>query len=305
VSRLPFQSLEENKSFLGVSMRHLIINADDFGRFVGISRGILDTHLRGLVTSTTVMVTCEDVLSSVEMAMQEAPELRMGLHINLTYGKPLSTPNRVPTLVDEAGLFRTPIEPSSVFLGWRTDDLWQEMNAQIERFIWLTGKLPTHLDSHYHAAFLFPIALSVMLDLAVQYGLPVRRPPSLVPVAKAVATLLHVFPKTAYEDAGKIIRDLKNVLVEYPSVVFPDKLELGFSRPHISLEKMKAILRDLPHGITELMCHPGYVDAVDTNPYRIEREKEVEVLSSVDVREVLVKQDIRLISFDKLLHLRG
>jgi hypothetical protein len=36
--------------------RRLIVNADDFGLTAGVSRGILDAHRRGIVTSTTLLV---------------------------------------------------------------------------------------------------------------------------------------------------------------------------------------------------------------------------------------------------------
>ncbi len=34
-------------------VRSLIVNADDYGLTAGVSRGILDAHRRGIVTSTT------------------------------------------------------------------------------------------------------------------------------------------------------------------------------------------------------------------------------------------------------------
>ena len=36
-------------------MRQLIVNADDFGLTEEVSTGIVDAHLRGIVTSTTIM----------------------------------------------------------------------------------------------------------------------------------------------------------------------------------------------------------------------------------------------------------
>ena len=36
--------------------RRLIVNADDYGLTAGVSRGILDAHHRGIVTSTTLLV---------------------------------------------------------------------------------------------------------------------------------------------------------------------------------------------------------------------------------------------------------
>ena len=73
-------------------MKRLIVNADDFGRSPGINRGILEAHLRGIVTSTTVMVNCPAAALGLERALAEAPDLGIGLHITLTAGRPLSPP---------------------------------------------------------------------------------------------------------------------------------------------------------------------------------------------------------------------
>ncbi len=58
-------------------MKRLIVNADDFGRSPGINRGILETHLRGIVTSTTVMVNFPDAAPGLERALTEAPRLAL------------------------------------------------------------------------------------------------------------------------------------------------------------------------------------------------------------------------------------
>ena len=37
--------------------KNLIVNGDDFGASAGINRGIVESHARGIVTSTSLMVT--------------------------------------------------------------------------------------------------------------------------------------------------------------------------------------------------------------------------------------------------------
>jgi len=71
-------------------MKKLIVNADDFGRSPGINRGILDAHLNGIVTSTTVMINYPDAAPGLEQALLKAPDLGIGLHLNLTSGRPVS-----------------------------------------------------------------------------------------------------------------------------------------------------------------------------------------------------------------------
>ena len=83
----------------------LIVNADDYGRTPSVSRGILDAHLNGIVTTTTVMINLPGALEDVRRGIENAPTLAFGVHLNLTCGKPLTPPDRVPTLIGANGWF--------------------------------------------------------------------------------------------------------------------------------------------------------------------------------------------------------
>ena len=64
----------------------------------------------------------------------------------------------------------------------------------------------------------------------------------------------------------------------------------------ISVENLLAILRALPPGTTELGCHPGYADDVETT-YREEREREVRTLCDPRVPAALEEEGIELRTF--------
>jgi predicted glycoside hydrolase/deacetylase ChbG (UPF0249 family) len=60
------------------------------------------------------------------------------------------------------------------------------------------------------------------------------------------------------------------------------------------------LLRGLPEGTTELMCHPGYADAeLKKSGTRLQssREKEVEILTDAEIRNIVASQGIRLIDY--------
>src|SRR5262249_51184143 len=59
--------------------KYLIVNADDFGTSTGVNRGILECHTRGVVTSTSLMVTGRAVAEAVSMS-RDHPALAVGLH---------------------------------------------------------------------------------------------------------------------------------------------------------------------------------------------------------------------------------
>lgn len=150
--------------------RWLIVNADDFNLTEGVTRGILEAHRSGIVTSTTVMVN----LPGLEMSRvlsQAHPRLGLGLHLNLTFGPPVLPPGKVRSLVDDAGRFvrdhgrlREAGDPS---------EIRQELAAQVERFRAIFGHSPSHLDTHHHI-HRHPPVLEAVLDLAVGLGVPVR-----------------------------------------------------------------------------------------------------------------------------------
>ena len=60
----------------------LIVNADDFGRSRGVNRGIVETHERGIVTSTSLMVFRPGAREAATYARAH-PGLSTGLHIEL------------------------------------------------------------------------------------------------------------------------------------------------------------------------------------------------------------------------------
>ena len=84
--------------------KRLIINADDFGLSKGITDGILLTHERGILTSTSLMVNQAATEYAISRA-EDAPGLGIGIHLNLTQGAPVLPKEQVPTLVNSEGQF--------------------------------------------------------------------------------------------------------------------------------------------------------------------------------------------------------
>jgi chitin disaccharide deacetylase len=136
-----------------------------------------------------------------------------------------------------------------------------EVARQIGVFREMIGCDPSHLDSHQHVHRSEP-ARSAVLAAAEQLGVPVRH--------FSAARYCGAF--YGQDDKG----------CPLPEALSPDSLV--------------AILRDLPPGLTELCCHPGYAHDLET-AYRAEREIEVRTLCSAQVREALDDFGIRLASF--------
>ena len=248
--------------------RRLIVNADDLGRTCGLNRGIFEAHERGVVSSATLMVGFA-AAEEAARALPRYPRLGVGLHLTLSGATPLLPAARVPSLVDEAGRF--PAKPE----GHRDPDpaeLEAEIRAQLARFRELTGRLPTHLDSHHHAHRL-PVVCDVVITLAREHGLPVRKASS--PVGRRLGA------------AGITTTD---AFVEH------------FFGEEATLEVLLEIFASLAPGSTELMCHPGVEDPelAGSSSYVEARIREFEVLTHPAVRHELTEESIELTTFGDL-----
>lgn len=248
--------------------RSLIVNADDYGLTAGVSRGILDAHRRGIVTSTTLLVN-----RPVDPALIEALEssrLGVGLHMNLTLGPPVAPATRVASLVDGEGRFVRDAREAARRA--RPDEARIELGMQIDEFRRIMGRFPTHLDSHHHVGRLEPI-LELVLDFARAIKVPVR---TQDPEVRAMARKLAL--KT------------------------PDHF-MGESGPdaYWSSERVLGHLRDLPGGVTEFMTHPGYYDDdLSYSRYGQQRETEMTGLTDPEARTLIEREGIRLIHFGDL-----
>ena len=236
---------------------------------------------------------------SVEaLAAARAIDLDVGLHLNLCAGTPLSPPTTVPSLL-AGGATPGPRFATAGAIQWRylcgrlaLDEVERECRAQIERFL-ATGATPSHLDSHCHLHAL-PQLYRLIVRLAHRYGIPgVRRaasnfifqPPRLPLFSRVVGSPRHgASPYAPYQS-------------DYFSV-------LTVMGPARTPRPLHALLRALPHGVTELVCHPGYVDdelrRIDTLTYA--REREWLLLSHPHLQEALAREGIRLVSWRAVTH---
>ena len=282
--------------------RQLIVNADDFGRSRGISAGIREAHLRGIVTSTTVMTTFPGAGEDVGQAADECPALGIGVHLCLTAGRPVLPADQIPSLVAADGGFPR----RDVQLGrlgeLAAGELRTELRAQIELVLALGGRVD-HLDSHHHATYLHPTPLGIMLDLAREYGLPVRNPIPRGGLRTAVAAGLAP-PGTTVEEADALEAIVRGQLTA-TGTPHPDTLVPSCYGTGVGQEQMLAILDNLPGGVSEIMCHPGHYDESLASTYNAQRERELHALTDPQVRDRIDALGIDLITFGDLAFDRG
>jgi predicted glycoside hydrolase/deacetylase ChbG (UPF0249 family) len=160
-------------------MVSLIINADDYGMSPAVTAGIAELLVMDCVSSATVMMCTPGSLDVQREYRDRVCTTRLGVHLQLTNGRPvLSNPNTGHTN-SESGLFRG----KNDFALAQPDQVYKEWRAQIELFVSLYGHRPSHIDSH-HGPHQEPKLLPVYVALAKEYGIAAR------PSGRATARLL-------------------------------------------------------------------------------------------------------------------
>jgi predicted glycoside hydrolase/deacetylase ChbG (UPF0249 family) len=153
-----------------MALSRLIVNADDFGISNTVNRAILESIESGLVTSTSMMANMPGFEDAV-MLVRENPLLtgRIGVHLNLTDGHPLSQPILdCPFFCNDNGHFVYDRKRSLFRLNRQERyAVYEELKMQLERVL-KAGIKPTHLDSHHHVHTEWAIA-PLVCRLAHEY----------------------------------------------------------------------------------------------------------------------------------------
>jgi len=275
--------------------RVLVINADDLGLTDGVTRGIMEAHRAGTVTSASLMVNTPGFPGAL-VAVRAAPALGVGLHLNLTVGHPMSPPAQVATLIDRVTGRLLPLRR----LAWRAwcgqlrdADVRAEVTAQFARAI-DAGVALTHVDGHQHVHWLPHIA-PIVETVARRFGVQrVRRP---------LESLSHR-PLRVRATAVKLALELAHLARRRPSSATSRVTWRGLSlQGDTNFEqRLHAEFRTLPLGVTELIVHPGYIDSVlrTLDDYLVPREVECAALTSPATVSLLRSMPLRQATFATL-----
>jgi predicted glycoside hydrolase/deacetylase ChbG (UPF0249 family) len=266
---------------------YLIVNADDFGRTLEINDGIVHAFQYGVVSSTTIMANFSASDDAVAKALKHG--IPVGLHFNLTDGRPVSRPEDVPSLVDSNGHFYRKFRFYRRLLArrFRAQDIRRELKAQLLKCL-ESGLALDHYDGHHHVHALRGIA-SITQSLFSEYKeLPFRRISwphwSQNGASKAQQVAIHLL-----EDRMLNHRCTATKFWGFDFMDRGDKMAAFIKM----LEKMQP-------GFHEMMCHPGYKSDEFIGYYNEQREREVAVLSDEKLKAKIKDMDIQLVSYREL-----
>ena len=232
--------------------------------------------------------------AALELALRLCPALGMGVHLVLTSGSPLLG-SKVPSLTHGELDFPNLEEQMARITALDLEEVKAEWRSQIERFIAITGRKPDHLDSHHHFSYYTPQLFKLQLEFARELGCAIRLPTHSI-LGKEVMELPE-------EMLAPLLDGVPALLKEY-APRHPNTFIASFYDETTTPEVLSAILTSLPEGVSELMCHPGLVDALLLSPtgstYNRRREVELDLLTSPHIQQLVRKQAIELINFGQL-----
>jgi predicted glycoside hydrolase/deacetylase ChbG (UPF0249 family) len=287
-------------------VRNLIVNADDLGWTGGVNLGIAEAHGNGIVTSSSLLANGEAFASAVELALGRK-SLGVGVHLNLSNGEPIAPPELVISLLNDQGTFAGGPESILMKLARRSmllSEVEEEWDAQIRK-VRAAGITPTHLDGHKHVHML-PGLFEVAVKLAKRHAIgAIRISHESSPLRTALATgeqrnarkvMKQGVQARAIKMLARDVREQASRMGLTTTDYFCGIAQTG----ELTREGVEKLLRGLPEGTTELMCHPGFLDGdLANSETRLQqsRAREVEILTDKAIRNLVAEQGIRLIDY--------
>lgn len=269
----------------------LIINADDYGFFPSVSRGIVYCAKQGVVTAIGIMANGPQ-FDSLVGKLHDLSQISFGIHLNVTYGKPISkdcaqyleaTGGFFPGKFKTAGMvIKKQLPVSAVMAEWR---------AQIER-CFDSGLDIRFLNTHEHIHLLPPLA-GPILGIAQEYGIRHVRHPE--PEWKTRPLTCNAFLRNFLIQITNFFNRTHRSYLPIPviGIAASGKLTTEYLDQRFGLLK--------PGKTYELMCHPGYHDPGTIRDPALTRfhswNEELELLTSNTFKTLLKSYNIKLSGF--------
>ncbi|MGC2420934.1 MAG: ChbG/HpnK family deacetylase [Candidatus Acidiferrales bacterium] len=296
----------------------LIVNGDDFGMSRGITEGIILAQRYGFLTSASLMVNMPAAEYAIGRMAKKAPELAVGVHLNICQGRPVMPPREVASLVDAEGNFEPPARMIRKL--WRGTAAGNEIEAEFRAQIrWLKdrGVAPTHADSHHHM-HIYPAAAGPFARALAAEGIRCARAPrcSAWPKSRLFRAAFWSSAGGPYE-GGPARRILVGAYRGALQGFFFHGLDMPTSRisfhscdrrdPAALGERWKAAIESLHAGTFELACHPGLFERgfSEADPIHEQREEELRWLTDPEWLDAVERSGVQLITYSDLAEIRA
>jgi chitin disaccharide deacetylase len=283
-------------------MKKVIVTGDDFGLALPVNEAIVGAHQSGVLTTASLMAGEIFAQDAIEKARQH-PSLKVGLHLVVVEGRPVSEPNRIPDLVDNNGCFSSNLTRAGFkyfFHPGIRRQLEVEIRAQFESFC-RTGLALDHVNAHNHMHF-HPTVLRLILKVGKEYGLKAVRLPNEPPIrswkaakkspGSRMCSWIFLYPWLCVMKGL-----LRNAGVRHNDFLF-GMADSG----SMTLDLALAFIRTLPAGVTELCFHPatGRSAEIDSTMPCYQHQEEFKALTSKALMNSFQQSGVQRIAFSDL-----
>ncbi len=274
--------------------RRIIINADDFGLSDGVNKAVAAAHTTGVLTSATILANMPAAKDAIKITKQ-LPALGVGVHLNLSTGKPLSTDKSVKLLLNktgELGLSPTKLILLSLLSHEFRTAIRTELASQIQ---WVidNGLTPTHLDSHKHIHCL-PTIFHIVCELAGRFKIKAVR---FIGEPKQISLLPWPLPSKRGRKKSQKMRMLAKInRIQNADLLKTDAI-LGIAHAgKINVNFFRAAALYCPVKTAEVMTHPCLPDTNVPN----QQNAELEALCSERTKQFFADAKVNLLHFGEI-----
>jgi hopanoid biosynthesis associated protein HpnK len=293
-----------------VRRKYLIVTADDLGLTRRVNEAIAKAYRDGIVTTASLMAN-GGAFESAASIVNDNRDLDVGLHLNLTEGSPAVAHRKIPSLADDGGfLYHHPFELMTAIFRRRVliSDLESEIRGQIEKVL-AAGIRISHVDGHKHVHVL-PQVLQLVCRIAPDYGINAvrstrERTPKLYSLIKRNIGSYQIMKQYFFGKALSAGFALAGSVNGRKALSTPCRFYGITQTGFLDIRAFTDIVNGLEYGVSEIMCHPGYVDDdLRRTPTRLyfQRERELELLTGREVRDLLERARVILTSYRGLVN---
>ncbi len=278
--------------------KFLIVNGDDFGFSTGVNQAIIQAHKKGILTSTSIMVTGAAFTEAVELARLH-PNLAIGLHLVVGCGKSVLPPQEIPHLVDDKGNFLE--DPLQTGLRYQFNsaarrELPLEIRAQFEKFR-ATGLKLSHVDGHLHHHS-HPFILNTIVNLAAEFGVKVIRLPKEEISFTLASDRRNLLIKIVWSIVFGALRKYGENLLKSQGISFADRVYGLLQTGQMTEKYLLDLIPKISANVVEIYSHPAIAIAGEPSNAPLGLgQAELDALLSEKVRQIIIDRGFKLTNY--------
>ena len=232
--------------------------ADDNGLCESVNRAIEECISAGGVRATCVMANMPSCAEASSLR-ERFPDVSIGIHWNITQGRPVLRASEISSLIASDGLFHCASELRRRWLRRRLDvnQLRSELGAQYERLSEI-GIRPDFWNTHENT-HVYPGLFQMFVGIGRTLGLSTMRCHRRVTVPRGATSLTHSLTHPLYFLKGKVISCWSH-RAEVQGVRMPDArlYTPGYDAAKASVEEVvKRVPWSKFTSAVEMIIHPA------------------------------------------------